>query len=183
MTCFTGKRLSLCMWTTYTVKHNCKLTPKEMAAELPLLLVHTYTYYHCRTISNSFIKHKCYYLILLQLLSVDQYHETEHNVNPYKASITTAADDILCDIFLNFRKQWGTIFHENRLPADDSHEISCLISYFWKGNKVWNCRLLQIIGGALRIYQYYYAPSLISISWVHKGRLKHSSPSEHKKLR
>ena len=24
------------------------------------------------------------------------------------------------------------IFHENRLPADDSHEISCLICYFWK---------------------------------------------------
>ena len=23
-------------------------------------------------------------------------------------------------------------FHENRLPADDSHEISCLISYFLK---------------------------------------------------
>ena len=24
----------------------------------------------------------------------------------------------------------GMIFHENRLPADDSHEISCLIYYF-----------------------------------------------------
>ena len=24
------------------------------------------------------------------------------------------------------------IFHENRLPADDSHEISCLICYFLK---------------------------------------------------
>ena len=24
------------------------------------------------------------------------------------------------------------IFHENRLPADDSHELSCLISYFEK---------------------------------------------------
>ena len=42
------------------------------------------------------------------------------------------------------------IFHENRLPADDSHEISCLICYFWKSDKIWNCRL-QIIGGALRV--------------------------------
>ena len=41
------------------------------------------------------------------------------------------------------------IFHENHLPADDSHEISCLICYFWKSSKILNCRLLQIIGGAL----------------------------------
>ena len=37
------------------------------------------------------------------------------------------------------------IFHENRLPADDSHEITYLI----KSSKILNCRLLQIIGGAL----------------------------------
>ena len=43
------------------------------------------------------------------------------------------------------------IFHENRLPADDSHEIPCLICYFQKGGKIWNCRLLQIIGGVLRV--------------------------------
>ena len=35
----------------------------------------------------------------------------------------TAADDKFCNIFLNFRKIEGMIFHENRLPADDSHEI------------------------------------------------------------
>ena len=40
------------------------------------------------------------------------------------------------------------ILHENRLPADDSHEISCLICHFEKAS---NCRLLQIIGGALRV--------------------------------
>ena len=40
------------------------------------------------------------------------------------------------------------ILHENRLPADDSQRISCLICYFWKNSKIWNCRLLQIIGGA-----------------------------------
>ena len=48
-----------------------------------------------------------------------------------KAPIKTAADnDTFCDIFPNFRKEQGMIFHENRLPADDSHEISCLICYF-----------------------------------------------------
>ena len=43
------------------------------------------------------------------------------------------------------------ILHENRLPADDSHEISCLICYFWKSGKIGNCRLLQVIGGTLRV--------------------------------
>ena len=43
------------------------------------------------------------------------------------------------------------IFHENRLPADDPHEISCLICYFRNGSKILNCCLLQIIGGALRV--------------------------------
>ena len=43
------------------------------------------------------------------------------------------------------------ILHENRLPADDSYEISCLICYFEKVAKFENCCLLQIIGGALRV--------------------------------
>ena len=43
------------------------------------------------------------------------------------------------------------IFHENGLPADDSLEISCLICYFYKGSKILNCSLLQIIGGVLRV--------------------------------
>ena len=42
------------------------------------------------------------------------------------------------------------ILHENRLPADDSHEISCLICYFRKSGKICYCSLLQTIGGALR---------------------------------
>ena len=46
------------------------------------------------------------------------------------APITTAADDKFCEIFPNFGKKGGMIFHENHLLADDSHEISCLISYF-----------------------------------------------------
>ena len=43
------------------------------------------------------------------------------------------------------------IFDENRLPADDSYEISCLIFEKKKNSKILNCRLLQIIGGALRV--------------------------------
>ena len=43
------------------------------------------------------------------------------------------------------------ILHENRLPADDSHGISYHIGYFWRSARIWNCRLLQIIGGALRV--------------------------------
>ena len=44
------------------------------------------------------------------------------------------------------------IFHANRLPADHSHERSCLICYFWKKQhnlKLFNSCLLQVIGGAL----------------------------------
>ena len=47
-----------------------------------------------------------------------------------KAPITTAADDKFCDIFPDLRYIYGMILHENRLPADDSHEISCLICDF-----------------------------------------------------
>ena len=43
------------------------------------------------------------------------------------------------------------IFLENRLPADDSQEISCLTFFFQKSIKILNCLLLQIIGGALWI--------------------------------
>ena len=43
------------------------------------------------------------------------------------------------------------ILHENCLPADNSHDISCLIGYFWKSGKIWNCHVLQIIGGSLRV--------------------------------
>ena len=47
-----------------------------------------------------------------------------------RVPITTAADDKFCNIFTIFQKKIRYVFHENRLPADDSHEISCLISYF-----------------------------------------------------
>ena len=41
----------------------------------------------------------------------------------------TADDDKFCDIFPKFRKK-GMLLNENRLPADDSQEKSCLICYF-----------------------------------------------------
>ena len=49
-----------------------------------------------------------------------------------KAPITTAADDKFCYIFPIFPITECMIFHENRLPADDSQKISCLIGYFLK---------------------------------------------------
>ena len=52
-----------------------------------------------------------------------------------KAPITTAEGDKFCDIFFNF----SMIFHEDRLPGEDSHEISknsCLICYLRKSRKI-----------------------------------------------
>ena len=69
-----------------------------------------------------------------------------------KAPITTAADDKFCKIFPNFRK--NNVWYCMRIvcqQTNDSHEISCLICYFWKSGQIWNCRLLQIIGDALRV--------------------------------
>ena len=55
------------------------------------------------------------------------------------------------------------IVHDNRLPADDSHELSCLICYLKnktkKPSKICYCRLLQIIGGALWVNQFYFIVS------------------------
>ena len=52
------------------------------------------------------------------------------------------------------------IFHENRLPADDSHEVSCPICcYFWKSSTICSCRLLQIIGGALWFKTLFFQPA------------------------
>ena len=56
--------------------------------------------------------------ILLDLVSAC----CQHNITLAKG-ITTAADDKFCEIFSNFRKKKVMI-------ADNSHEMSCLISYF-----------------------------------------------------
>ena len=50
------------------------------------------------------------------------------------------------------------IFHKNCLPADNSHEISCLIGYFWKSREIWYCLLLQIIGGVLWVNLNHFHP-------------------------
>ena len=58
------------------------------------------------------------------------YKINEHTTGSQSRPIMRVADYKLCKIFPNFQKKKGMIFHENRLPADDSHEISCLICYF-----------------------------------------------------
>ena len=40
----------------------------------------------------------------------------------------------------------------------DSHEISCRICYFRKSSNICNCRLLQIIGGALWVNEFLWIP-------------------------
>ena len=43
------------------------------------------------------------------------------------------------------------IFHENCLLADNSHEISCLISFRKLGKKLQNLSSAAVVIGALRI--------------------------------
>ena len=57
-------------------------------------------------------------------LCYDKFSRVEAHLT-LKAPITTAADDTFFNFFHNLRKK-GMIFRENRVPADDSHEISCL---------------------------------------------------------
>ena len=42
----------------------------------------------------------------------------------------------------------------------------CLICYFWKSCKIWNCRLLQIIGGALKVKLLNLSQSVAWIIWA-----------------
>ena len=80
----------------------------------------------------------------------DKLTVIHHKREPLKRQLRLQQTKNVCDIFLNFQKNTvGLIFHENCLPADNSHEISCLVYYFWKSSKIGNCRLLQIIGGTL----------------------------------
>ena len=119
----------------------------------------------CHTICSLFCKHEIalvFWKLILwnhfwslsvcagQYLDINPHLIAEHQCLTLKAPITTAADDKFY-IFLNFQQKQGIILHENRLSADDSHEIACLICYFWKSGKISNCRLLQIISGALTV--------------------------------
>ena len=45
------------------------------------------------------------------------------------------------------------IFHENCLPADDSHEISCLIFFPKFGKMLQNLPSAAVVIGALRVNQ------------------------------
>ena len=56
------------------------------------------------------------------------------------------------------------LFHENRLPADHSHEISCLICFILESSKNLICPLLQIIGGALMVKPYLPPPPRTAIN-------------------
>ena len=69
------------------------------------------------------------------------------------------------------------IFHENCLPADNSHEISWLICYFWKSSAIWDCRLLQIIGGALRVKKSHLMAGM-PLPWVHIQTWWNQQPSD-----
>ena len=63
------------------------------------------------------------------------------------APFTTAADDKFCDIFPNLKKNEVYFM---RIVCQQT----ILIKYhalFIKSGKIWNCRLLQIIGGALLV--------------------------------
>ena len=54
----------------------------------------------------------------------------------------------LATSFLIFEK--NKVWYFMRVTFQQTtHDISCLICYFWKSSKIWNCRLLQIIDGAL----------------------------------
>ena len=58
------------------------------------------------------------------------------------------------------------ILHENRLLADNSHEMSCLIFFFWKLEKMsQNLLSAAVLIGALRVKQYYGETSSTASNW------------------
>ena len=69
---------------------------------------------------------------------------------PVKRHLLFAADDNFkfCRFFKN--NQYGMIFHENRLLADDSHEISYLI-ILKLGKMSQNLSSAAVVIGALRV--------------------------------
>ena len=59
------------------------------------------------------------------------------------------------------------IFNENRLPADDSHEISCLICYFLLFlKKQQNLKLPSAAN-----YRWRFMGILLTLIWMHVKRL------------
>ena len=74
----------------------------------------------------------------------------------FKAPITTAADNKFCDNFPNFRK--NKVWYYMRIVCQQTilMKYHALFVIFEK-SKIWNCRLLQIIGGALRVNVFFPA--------------------------
>ena len=68
-----------------------------------------------------------------------------------KAPITTAADDKFCDIFPNFLKNKVLYFMRIVCHQTVLMKYYSLFVNFEKSSKFFNCCLLQIIGGALRV--------------------------------
>ena len=88
----------------------------------------------------------------------------------------TATADTFWNILPNVRKKDGMIFHENCQRAVDSHKITWLCCYLRNSSKIWNCCLLQIIGGALWVN---HANTIIlleeTIPWFHKFFVEQNS--------
>ena len=61
------------------------------------------------------------------------------------------------------------IFHENRLPADDSHEISCLICFFFE--KAAKFEIVICIGGALRVRFLHMEMWHVPLVFIGRGKL------------
>ena len=57
--------------------------------------------------------------------------------------------------FSKNKNKYGMIFHENRLLADDSHEISCLIFFSKIRNMLQNLSSAAVMMGALRANHYF----------------------------
>ena len=75
----------------------------------------------------------------------------EIKVLTLKAPITTAADDKISDIFPYFRKNKVWYFIRIVCKQTILMKYHALFVIFEKNSKIWNCHLLQIIGGALGV--------------------------------
>ena len=71
-----------------------------------------------------------------------------------KGSITITADDKFCDSFPNLIFKNIKVWYFSRWFSWNI----MLYCYLWKSSKIWNCRPMQIIGGALWVKKYLFGP-------------------------
>ena len=86
--------------------------------------------------------------------------------------ITTAADDTICNIFLNFQKKKKKNKYNISWESSASRRFSWNIMpylLFLKIGKTWNCCLLQIIGGALWVNLYIQMDSSFWFNTINLG--------------